>query len=68
MEQMWKNNIALWGGEMFKHISPKKYRWIEMTHNRNIKNIKQKPNLVIKKADKGNSIVQERTNLKESTT
>ena len=57
MEKMRTNNVNLWGGEMFKYIMIKQYGRNELIHVKNIRAIKNKKDVIIKKADKGNVLV-----------
>ena len=57
VNEMLHKNVEMWGGEMFKFLTVKPYRRDELIHIRNIKNIQKKKNIIIKKADKGNSMV-----------
>ena len=50
-------NLETWGEELFKNLTVKPYRKDELTHLRNIDNIKRKKNINKKKADKSNSMV-----------
>ena len=57
MNEKLHENVETWGDEMFKYLTFKPCRKDELTHIRNINNIKKKKNSIIRKTDKGNSMV-----------